>query len=118
MGQRQLHTKQIGHAFQTAHSTIDVITQKDKVASRQRHPQPPYVVREEMQILQITMNVAKDVGGRLEEGDSRLGLEQGPDLGIQLEQILGKFGRIQIRHAGGRVLEHFRYTIDYVGGRG
>ena len=115
VGQRELHTKEVGHALQAAHAAVDVVAQEDEVARRQRHAQPPDVVGEEVQVLQVAVDVAEDVGRTLEEGDARLGLEDGADAGVELEQVLCKLGAVQVRHVGGRVLEHLRDAVDDVG---
>lgn len=118
VGQRELHNEQIRHAFQTAHAPVDVVAQKDKVARRQRHPQPPNVVGEEVQVLEVAVDVAEDVGRTLEEGDAGLGLQQGTDAGVELEEVLGELGAVEVRHVGGGVLEHFGDAVDDVGDGG
>ena len=115
MGQRELHAKEVGHALQAAHAAVDVVAQEDEVARRQRHAEPPDVVGEEVQVLQVAVDVAEDVGRTLEEGDARLGLEDWADAGVELEQVLGELGAVEVGHVGGRVLEHLRDAVDDVG---
>ena len=118
VGQRELHNEQIRHAFQTAHAPVDVVAQKDKVARRQRHPQPPNVVGEEVQVLEVAVDVAEDVGRTLEEGDAGFGLQQRTDAGVELEEVLGELGAVEVRHVGGWLLEHLGDAVDGVGDGG
>ena len=118
VGQRELHNEQIRHALQTAHAAVDVVPQKDKVARRQRHAQPPNVVGEEVQILEVAVDVPEDVGRTLEEGDAGFGLQQRPDAGVELEDVLGELGAVEVRHVGGGLLEHLGDAVDDVGDGG
>ena len=118
VGQRELHNEQISHALQTAHAAVDVVPQKDKVARSQRHAQPPNVVGEEVQILEVAVDVPEDVGRTLEEGDAGFGLQQRTDAGVELEDVLGELGAVEVRHVGGGLLEHLGDAVDDVGDGG
>ena len=118
VGQRELHNEQICHALQAAHAAVDVVPQKDEVARRQRHAQPPNVVGEEVQVLEVAVDVAEDVGRTLEEGDARLGLQQRTDAGVELEDVLGELGAVEVRHVGGWLLKHLGDAVDGVGDGG
>ena len=58
------------------------------------HSQVPDVVREEVQILEVAVNVPEDVRGTLEEDAPRLVLEDGFDLLVELQQVLGELLRL------------------------
>mmetsp|Transcript_10086 Transcript_10086/g.28721 ORF Transcript_10086/g.28721 Transcript_10086/m.28721 type:complete len:451 (-) Transcript_10086:225-1577(-) len=106
IGELQLHRQKVRGDLQTGHSAIDVISQEQKVAGGEGHPQPPDVVGKEVQILKISMDIAEDVGRALQEDDARLPLQYVAHLLAELEEVLGELVAVQVVDVRGRALEH------------
>jgi hypothetical protein len=105
-GQLQLHRQQITDDFQAAHATIDVISQEQKVPGRQAHAESPQVVREEVQIFQIAMNVTEDVTRGLQEYDSWLLFQKELAFLAQCQKIQSKLFAVQVIDVSRGMLKH------------
>jgi hypothetical protein len=80
------------------------------------------VVREEVEVLQVPVDVAKDVGGRLEREAARLGLEVRLDALAELDQVLREAGGVEVVDLVQRLAEHVdhleRQVVVRLGGEG
>ena len=108
----QFQGKQIGQTFQTLLAPIDIVTQKQKVARRQTQAETPQIVTKKVQIFQIAMNVAKDIGGRLQKDDARFRFQQVAHADGNFVQILGKLLRIQVIQMLRRTLKHVNNALN------
>mmetsp|Transcript_23303 Transcript_23303/g.55100 ORF Transcript_23303/g.55100 Transcript_23303/m.55100 type:complete len:230 (-) Transcript_23303:6-695(-) len=108
----QLQTKQIGDAFQTLEAAVDVVAQKQKIARRQGQSQPPQIVAEKVQILQIAVNVAQHVARALQKQTPGFAFEQLTDPDGNLVQILGELFRLRIFHVVRRALKQIENALQ------
>ena len=67
-----LEGEEVGDDLQRAQAAVHVVAEEEEAPRRQRHPEFPDVVAEEVQVLQIPVRVAEDVGRRLEAQHPRL----------------------------------------------
>lgn len=112
VGEHELHRQQVRHHLQARHAPVDVIPQEDEVPGREGHAEVPYVVREEVQVLEIAVYVPEDVRGTLEEDASRLVLEYAPNLLVQLDEVLRELLRLQVPHVLVGASEHVLDAVD------
>ena len=80
----------------------------------QGHSKTPNIVREKVQILQVSMNVTKNVTWRLQIHHARFSLQQLSSAGGQLHNVLAKLVAVQIVNVGIRTIKHVQNPLDDV----
>ena len=71
------------------------------------------MVGEEVEVLQVAVDVPKDVGGRLQGEAARLGLEVRLGLSAELQEVLGEARRVEVLDLVERAAEH----LDHLEGQ-
>ena len=114
-GERLLHGQQVRTSFEAAEASVDVIAKEQKVSRRQTHAEAPDIVGKEMQIFQITVNIAKHVARALQKYHARFLFQQVFAMFAQFQQVFGKLLRVQVIHVLRGVLKHVENALN--GGR-
>eukprot|EP00515_Schizochytrium_aggregatum_P004943 CAMPEP_0202051872 /NCGR_PEP_ID=MMETSP0963-20130614/4903_1 /ASSEMBLY_ACC=CAM_ASM_000494 /TAXON_ID=4773 /ORGANISM="Schizochytrium aggregatum, Strain ATCC28209" /LENGTH=493 /DNA_ID=CAMNT_0048617085 /DNA_START=229 /DNA_END=1710 /DNA_ORIENTATION=+ len=87
---QQFLREQVGHELDAVRATVHVVPEEEKLSGSQVHAHRPDVVRKELQVLQVAVQVAEDVHWRLELENARLGRELLRGAFTEVDEAIGK----------------------------